>query len=45
MGAYAVMLLVFGFLATGATRDKLYSGEKCTLGGRISVIVVGSLCF
>jgi len=38
MGCYAIILLVFGFLATGATRDKLYSGAKCIMGGRVSAI-------
>ncbi|CAD5114510.1 DgyrCDS3634 [Dimorphilus gyrociliatus] len=35
MGLYAIVLLVFGFLATGATRQKLYSGTKCIMGGRV----------
>ncbi|XP_005101074.1 proteolipid protein DM beta [Aplysia californica] len=36
MGAFAVILLIFGFLATGATRSNIYSGAKCIMGGRLT---------
>ncbi|XP_052078744.1 myelin proteolipid protein-like [Mytilus californianus] len=36
MGMFAILLLVFGFLATGATRKNVYSGNKCIMGGRVS---------
>lgn len=36
MGAFSILVLVFGFLATGATRENLYSGAKCIMGGRVS---------
>ncbi|KAL5011531.1 hypothetical protein ScPMuIL_010082 [Solemya velum] len=38
MAAFAILLLVFGFLATGATRKNVYSGAKCIMGGRVSAI-------
>ena len=40
MGFFSVMLLVFGFLATGATRQNIYSGTKCIMGGRVSAAFV-----
>ena len=43
MGLYAIILLVFGFLATGATRQNIYSGAKCIMGGRLSAGFV-SIC-
>ena len=36
MALFAVLLMIFGFLATGATRKNVYSGAKCIMGGRIS---------
>ncbi|XP_074651259.1 proteolipid protein DM beta-like isoform X2 [Tubulanus polymorphus] len=36
MGGIAIILLIFGFLSTGATRKNVYSGNKCIMGGRIS---------
>ncbi|KAH3833319.1 neuronal membrane glycoprotein M6-a-like [Dreissena polymorpha] len=36
MALYAIMLLIFGFLATGATRKNVYSGASCIMGGRVS---------
>lgn len=42
MGLYAIILLIFGFLATGATREKLYSGTKCIMGGRIGAAFVSN---
>ncbi|XP_076446871.1 proteolipid protein DM beta-like [Babylonia areolata] len=36
MGVFTIILLVFAFLATGATRQNVYSGAKCIMGGRIS---------
>ena len=36
MGLFTIILLIFGFLATGATRQNVYSGAKCIMGGRIS---------
>ncbi|KAJ8297723.1 hypothetical protein KUTeg_024254 [Tegillarca granosa] len=40
MGIFAIILLVFGFLSTGATRKKVYSGAKCIMGGRLSAAFV-----
>ena len=39
-GFFSLVLLVFGSLATGATRQNIYSGAKCIMGGRISAIFV-----
>jgi len=36
MGVVALILLIVGALATGATRTQVYSGWKARLGGRIS---------
>ena len=36
MGLFSLLLLTFGFLATGATRENIYSGVKCIMGGRVS---------
>ena len=36
MGCFAIILLIFGFLATGATRSNIYSGAKCIMGGRLT---------
>ncbi|KAK7096783.1 proteolipid protein DM beta-like [Littorina saxatilis] len=36
MGVFTILLLVFAFLATGSTRQNIYSGAKCIMGGRIS---------
>ncbi|XP_050417846.1 proteolipid protein DM beta isoform X1 [Patella vulgata] len=36
MAVLAIILMVFGYLATGATRENLYSGTKCIMGGRVS---------
>ena len=40
MGILALVLLIFGFLATGATRKNVYSGNKCIMGGRVSAAFV-----
>lgn len=36
MGGYSLVLLLVGFLATGATRERVYRGIKSRIGGRIS---------
>ncbi|XP_015905820.1 neuronal membrane glycoprotein M6-a isoform X2 [Parasteatoda tepidariorum] len=36
MGAFSLILLLVGFLATGATREKIYRGFKSRIGGRLS---------
>ncbi|BFZ14723.1 hypothetical protein BsWGS_17762 [Bradybaena similaris] len=38
MAVFAIILLIFGFLATGATRSNIYSGAKCIMGGRITAV-------
>ena len=43
MGCFAIMLLTFGFLATGATRQNIYSGVKCIMGGSVSAAFVSLL--
>lgn len=40
MVVFAIILLIFGFLATGATRSNVYSGAKCIMGGRITAVFV-----
>lgn len=40
MGVFAILVLIFGILATGATRRNVYSGEKCIMGGRVSAAFV-----
>ena len=40
MGVMALVLLLFAFLATGATRKNIYSGAKCMMGGRVSAAFV-----
>jgi hypothetical protein len=40
MGLFAIMLLTFGFLSTGLTRQHVYSGIRCIIGGRVSAIFV-----
>lgn len=40
MGVLAVLLLIFGILATGDTRKNVYSGAKCILGGRVMAAFV-----
>ncbi len=36
MGAFAIILLIVGSLATGATRHQIYTGFRSRLGGRIA---------
>ncbi|GBM30048.1 Neuronal membrane glycoprotein M6-a [Araneus ventricosus] len=36
MGAFSLILLLVGFLATGATRERIYRGFKSRIGGRVS---------
>ena len=43
MGVFALILLIFGFLATGATRSNVYSGAKCIMGGRVTAAFVSNL--
>jgi hypothetical protein len=33
MGCFAIILLLFGFLSTGRTREKVCTGTKCVRGG------------
>jgi len=40
MGLFAIMLLTFGFLATGMTRQNIYANIRCIIGGRVSAIFV-----
>jgi hypothetical protein len=39
MGAFAMVLVVFGFLASSATRQNIYSGVRCIMGGRIAAFL------
>ena len=43
MALYAIVLTVFGYLATGATRQNIYSGAKCIMGGRVAAGFVSIL--
>ncbi|KAL3879999.1 hypothetical protein ACJMK2_032271 [Sinanodonta woodiana] len=45
MGLFAILLLVFGFLATGATRKNVYSGARCIMGGRVSAAFFMVICY
>lgn len=42
MGAFSLILLLVGFLATGATRERVYRGFKSRIGGRVSCAFVSS---
>lgn len=38
MAMFAIMLLTFGFFATGTTRQNIYSSIRCIVGGRVSAV-------
>ncbi|XP_065322281.1 neuronal membrane glycoprotein M6-a-like [Gordionus sp. m RMFG-2023] len=38
MGTISILLLIVGFLATGATRETIYRGNKSRISGRVSII-------
>lgn len=40
MALFAILLVIFAYLATGATRKNVYSGASCIMGGRISAAFV-----
>lgn len=40
MGALTLMIIFVGFLATGATRRRVYKAWRNRVGGRISCAVV-----
>jgi len=40
MGALTLMIIFVGFLATGATRRRIYKAWRNRVGGRISCAVV-----
>lgn len=40
MAAFSLILLLVGFLATGATRERVYRGFKSRMGGRLSCAFV-----
>lgn len=40
MGAITLMIIFVGFLATGATRRRMYKAWRTRVGGRISCAVV-----
>lgn len=40
MGALGLMILTVGFLATGATRHKVYRGWGSRVSGRLSCAIV-----
>jgi len=43
MGALTLMIIFVGFLATGATRRRIYKAWRNRVGGRISCAVVSFL--
>jgi len=43
MGALTLMIIFVGFLATGATRRRIYKAWRNRVGGRISCAVVSIL--
>lgn len=45
MGIFAILLLGFGFLTTGETRDRVCSGVRCIRGGGALSIVVMILTY
>lgn len=45
MALFAIILLLFGFLATSATKGNIYSGAKCIMGGRISAFLFLALTY
>lgn len=45
MGLFAIMLLLFGFLSTGTTRQNVYASIRCIVGGRVSAIFFMSLTY
>jgi len=45
MGLFAIMLLTFGFLATGMTRQNIYASIRCIIGGRVSAVFFMSLTY
>lgn len=45
MAALGFMILFVGFLATGATRYKVYKAWRSRVGGRISCAVVRFKCY
>lgn len=42
MGALTLMIIFVGFLATGATRRRIYKSWRTRVGGRILCAVVSS---
>lgn len=40
MAALGIMILCFGFLTTGATRQKIFKAWRTRVGGRISCAIV-----
>lgn len=40
MGAVSLMIIFVGFLATGATRRRMYKAWRSRVGGRISCAIV-----
>lgn len=43
MGALTLMIIFIGFLATGATRHRVYKAWRSRVGGRISCAIVNTL--
>jgi len=44
MGALSLMIIFVGFLATGATRRRVYKAWRHRVGGRVSCAVVSICC-
>lgn len=40
MGIFAIVLLAFGFLTTGLTREHVCSGVTCIKGGGVLAVIV-----
>jgi len=40
MGLFAVVLFAFSFLAEARTRQNIYSGVACIMGGRLAALFV-----
>jgi len=40
MGLFAILLFAFSFLAESRTRQNMYSGVSCIMGGRLAALFV-----
>ena len=43
MAFFAILFLLFGFLSTGLTREKLCSNMRCIVGGKVFAVIVSTV--